>query len=90
MCVDVKGNLWATGPGGVLIISPKGKLLGRILLGKATANCTFGGEGRRHNSEGLPIEEYFSGIGRFCNAPQARVKCTEFQAAVSVPALNIS
>jgi len=45
MCVDVDGNLWATGPGGVLIISPAGKLLGRILLGKATANCTFGDDG---------------------------------------------
>lgn len=45
MCVDVKGNLWATGPGGVLIISPEGKLLGRILMGKRTANCTFGDDG---------------------------------------------
>ena len=45
MCIDARGNLWATGPGGVLIISPKGKLLGRILLGKATANCTFGDDG---------------------------------------------
>ena len=45
MCVDVQGNLWATGPGGVLIISPEGKLLGRILLGKSTANCTFGDDG---------------------------------------------
>ncbi len=43
MAVDVHGNLWATGPGGVLIISPAGKLLGRIMLGKATANCCFGG-----------------------------------------------
>lgn len=46
MCVDVQGNLWATGPGGVLIISPKGTLLGRILLGKPTANCTFGDDGK--------------------------------------------
>ena len=45
MCVDVEGNLWATGPGGVLIISPEGKLLGRILMGKATANCAFGEDG---------------------------------------------
>ena len=45
MCVDVKGNLWATGPGGVLIISPDGKLLGRILMGKPTANCAFGDDG---------------------------------------------
>jgi gluconolactonase len=45
MCVDVNGNLWATGPGGVLIISPEGKLLGRILMGKNTANCAFGDDG---------------------------------------------
>jgi gluconolactonase len=45
MCVDVKGNLWATGPGGVLVISPEGKLLGRILMGQSTANCTFGDDG---------------------------------------------
>ncbi len=42
--VDEKGNLWATGPGGLLIISPKGKLLGRVLTGKATANVAFGGK----------------------------------------------
>ena len=40
--VDTNGNLWATGPGGVLIISPEGKHLGSILTGRATANCTFG------------------------------------------------
>lgn len=45
LCVDVKGNLWATGPGGVLIISPTGKLLGRIMMGKRTANCAFGEDG---------------------------------------------
>jgi gluconolactonase len=45
LCVDVKGNLWATGPGGVLIISPGGKLLGRLLMGKNTANCTWGDDG---------------------------------------------
>ncbi len=41
--VDAKGNLWATGPGGVLILSPEGKHLGTILTGTATANCAFGG-----------------------------------------------
>src|SRR5262249_24587580 len=30
--VDVKGNLWETGPGGVWIISPQGKHLGTIRL----------------------------------------------------------
>lgn len=43
LAVDQQGNLWATGPGGVWVISPKGKVLGKILTGQATANCTFGG-----------------------------------------------
>jgi gluconolactonase len=44
--VDVKGNLWATGPGGVLIISPEGKHLGTIVTGQPTSNCAFGDDGR--------------------------------------------
>ena len=44
MAVDDKGNLWATAPGGVLILSPEGKPLGRIMMGRPTANCTFGGK----------------------------------------------
>lgn len=42
---DAKGNVWCTGPGGVLIINPEGKLLGRILTGHLTANCTWGEDG---------------------------------------------
>jgi gluconolactonase len=42
---DVKGNVWCTGPGGVLVISPEGKLLGRILTGHRTANCAWGEDG---------------------------------------------
>lgn len=45
MKVDAKGNLWATGPGGVLVFSPAGKHLGTILTTDATANCGFGGDG---------------------------------------------
>jgi gluconolactonase len=37
MKVDGKGNLIASGPGGVVIISPQGKLLGRIRL---SGNCS--------------------------------------------------
>lgn len=43
MKVDSNGNIWTTGPGGVLIISKDGKHLGSILTGQATANCAFGG-----------------------------------------------
>lgn len=43
MTVDQSGNLWATGPGGVLIISPQAVLLAIIEIGQATSNCCFGG-----------------------------------------------
>ena len=42
--VDSKGNIWATGPGGVLVISPEGAHLGSIKTGVAAANCTFNGD----------------------------------------------
>lgn len=42
--VDVKGNLFATGPGGVLVVSPDGKHLGTLNTGEATANCGWGGD----------------------------------------------
>ncbi|MGF1578458.1 MAG: SMP-30/gluconolactonase/LRE family protein [Gemmataceae bacterium] len=45
MTIDYKGNLFATGPGGVYVFTPKGKLLGRFQTGERTSNCTFGGKG---------------------------------------------
>jgi gluconolactonase len=45
MKVDQAGNLFATGPGGVLIFSPAGKHLGTIATGVNTANCAFGEDG---------------------------------------------
>ena len=45
MKVDAKGNLFATGPGGILVISPQGKHLGTIVTGDVTANCAFGDDG---------------------------------------------
>lgn len=43
--VDRNGILFATGPGGVLILSPEGKHLGTIDTGEPTANCGWGGDG---------------------------------------------
>ena len=43
--VDVSGNVFATGPGGVLVYAPDGKLLGRVLTGVPTANVAFGEDG---------------------------------------------
>jgi gluconolactonase len=45
MKVDKLGNLFATGPGGVLVISPEGKHLGTIVTDEPTANCAWGGNG---------------------------------------------
>lgn len=45
MKVDAKGNVWATGPGGVLIISPAGKHLGTVLTDNNTGNCAWGDDG---------------------------------------------
>ncbi|MEI7863081.1 MAG: SMP-30/gluconolactonase/LRE family protein [Planctomycetota bacterium] len=44
--VDTAGNLFATGPGGVLVIAPDGTHLGTLLTGQATANCAFGEDGK--------------------------------------------
>ena len=42
MKVDEEGNLYATGPGGVLVVSAKGKHLGTIQLPETPSNCAFG------------------------------------------------
>ena len=43
--LDRDGNLWTSGPGGILVISPVAKLLGRFYTGVPTANCAWGGDG---------------------------------------------
>lgn len=43
--VDVSGNLFATGPGGVLVFAPDGTHLGSLATGVPTANCGFGDDG---------------------------------------------
>jgi gluconolactonase len=45
MKVDVAGNVYCTGPGGVWLIEPSGRHLGTILTGaEQTTNCAWGGE----------------------------------------------
>ena len=45
MKVDRRGNLFATGPGGVLVFAPDGTHLGTIATGVPTANCAWGNDG---------------------------------------------
>lgn len=46
MKIDSAGNVWTSGPGGILVITPQGKLIGRIHTGVPTANCAWGDDGR--------------------------------------------
>lgn len=39
--IDRQGNVFATGPGGIWIFNQEGKLLGKIKIPSATANCAF-------------------------------------------------
>lgn len=45
MTVAKDGTLFATAPGGVLVLSAEGRRLGRIRTGTAISNCTFGQDG---------------------------------------------
>ena len=43
MKTDERGNLWATGPGGIWVISPAGDLLGIVRTTEFAANLNWGG-----------------------------------------------
>ncbi len=45
LAIDRKGRLFATGPGGVLVLAPDGTHLGTIRTTQATSNCAFGDDG---------------------------------------------
>ena len=45
MKVDVHGNLFATGPGGLHVFTPDATHLGTLATGVATANCNWGNNG---------------------------------------------
>jgi gluconolactonase len=44
--VDSAGNVWTTGPGGIRIVTPRGKVLGQIVLPEVAANLAFAEDGR--------------------------------------------
>jgi gluconolactonase len=47
MKVDVEGNIYSAGPGGVWIFSPEGKPLATLLIPERVGNLTFGGADRK-------------------------------------------
>lgn len=48
MKVDVKGNLFCTGPGGIWVLSPEGKHLGTIRVPQVPANLAWGKYANTH------------------------------------------
>jgi len=42
MKVDSQGNVYTTGPGGIWVFDPRGRLLGRINMPEVPANCGWG------------------------------------------------
>ncbi|MBF11794.1 MAG: gluconolactonase [Flavobacteriaceae bacterium] len=65
MKMHSSGNLFTSGPGGLLVISPKGKLLARIDFGHIT-NCAFDKN-----------EEYLYATGFVSNPKLFRIKLSE-------------
>lgn len=67
MTVDSQGNLWASGPGGIYVLSPEGKIFGRLVTGEKTSNCTFGPDGYLYITADTylcRIKTLTSGVGR--------------------------
>jgi len=54
MTVDIYGNVLVAGPGGVLVLSPQGVLLGRLMVGggRVATNVAFGDYGRLYITAG--------------------------------------
>ena len=45
LTVDRSGNVYATGPGGILILSPRGEHLGTIAVDEVPSNVGWGDDG---------------------------------------------
>jgi gluconolactonase len=44
--VDTAGNIWTTGPGGIRIVTPKGRVIGQLILPEVAANLAFADDGK--------------------------------------------
>jgi gluconolactonase len=45
MRLDIEGNLYVTGPGGIWLVNPDGKALGLIRIPEVAANLCFDNSG---------------------------------------------
>jgi gluconolactonase len=46
LAVAADGIIYGSGPGGIYVLTPEGKLLGRLITGGRTSNCTFSDDGK--------------------------------------------
>ncbi len=46
LAVAADGTIFGSGPGGIYVLTPAGKLLGRLITGERTSNCTFSDDGK--------------------------------------------
>jgi gluconolactonase len=46
LAVAADGIIYGSGPGGIFVLTPEGKLLGRLITGERTSNCTFSDDGK--------------------------------------------
>ena len=46
LAVSKDGTIFGSGPGGIYVMTPQGKLLGRLITGGRTSNCTFSPDGK--------------------------------------------
>ena len=60
MKVHRDGALFATGPGGIFIFSPDGKILGKIVTGQETANCAFNDD---YSALYITADDYLMRVG---------------------------
>ncbi len=69
MAVATSGHVFLGGPGGVLVIDPQARCMGRIGTGRATANCAFGEDGRTlfitAADRLVAVRTKVAGVGRF-------------------------
>lgn len=45
LTVAANGTIFGSGPGGIYVLTPEGKLLGRLITGGRCSNCTIGADG---------------------------------------------
>ena len=55
LAIAKDGTIFGSGPGGIYVMNPEGKLLGRLITGERTSNCTFDDQ---HKTLYMTVDSY--------------------------------